>query len=76
MVRRTGEEVSDLFDEPAQLLVAVIHTLLGLIGLLQHLLSIQLGFICFYFCFRHLNIQQQVNYKLNKLLSSNRCDCY
>ena len=55
----TGEEVSDLLDEGAQLLVAAVHALLGLVGLLQDVLSAQFGLVCFQLGLRHLDMSRR-----------------
>ena len=55
----TGEEVSDLLDEGAQLLVAAVHALLGLVGLLQDVLSTQLGLVCLQLGLRHLDMSRE-----------------
>lgn len=56
----TCEEVSDLSDEAAQLLVALVHTLLGTVGLQQHVLGTQLSLIRLHLGLRHLITHRQV----------------
>lgn len=51
----TGEEVSYLFDEVAELLVALLHSLFALVGLEQDLLSVHFGLVCANFGLPHLN---------------------
>lgn len=45
-VALTGEQVSDLFDEVAQLLIALLHSLSAVVGFDQHLQRVSLGLIC------------------------------
>ena len=58
----TGEEVSDLLDEGAQLFVAPVHPLLGLVGLLQDILSAQLGLVCLQLGLRHLDMNRTTSF--------------
>lgn len=52
--RHTCEEVSDLLDETSQLLVALVHPLLGPVGLHQDVVGVQLGLVSLLFGLRHL----------------------
>lgn len=60
----TGQQVSDLLDEVAQLVVALLHPLFALVGFDQHLHSVHLGRVCTVVGLPHLttNIRQRLTH--------------
>lgn len=61
----TGEEVSYLFDEVAELLVALLHPHFALVGFGQHLQRVRLGLVCADIGLPHLTAN-----KISDLLAS------
>lgn len=57
----TCEEVSDLSDEIPEFLIALVHSLFGLVGLQQDILSTQLSLVCLQLGLRNLDQRQTEN---------------
>lgn len=68
----THEKISNLPDEVAELLVALLHCLFALVGFDQHLQSVRFGFVCSDVRFPHLSrVPTQV--QVTCLTSTCRC---
>lgn len=68
----THEKISNLPDEVAELLVALLHSLFALVGFDQHLQSVRFGFVCSDVRFPHLSrVSTQV--QITCLTSTCRC---
>lgn len=67
-VKLTGEQVSYLFDEVAELLVALLHSLFAPVGFYQHLHSVHFGLVGAVVGFPNLNRTNKISFLLTNIL--------